>query len=160
MKNFSISFLITGIILSVVYKKSHDESAGPRYIKQLYEISSDTIAIDTNSYFLEPFLCRSIARGTSGGASGNIMALIYLVNAGDQRIPTNIFIRNLYVVNKNDVWTSTSSSQATPEFMLTKVSTEMPTWEDTDFDVIAEVTDTLTQRTYYVISRNQRFSDI
>jgi hypothetical protein len=88
------------------------------------------------------------------------MALIYLVNAGDQRIPTNIFIRNLYVVNKNDVWTSASPSQTTPEFMLTKISAEMPDWEDTEFDVIAEVTDTLTQRTYYVISRNQKFSDI
>ncbi len=160
MKNFSISFLLTGIILSVVYKNSHDESAGPRYIKQLYEISSDTVAIDTNIYFLEPFLCRSIPGATSQNSSGSIMALIYLVNAGDQRIPTNIFIRNLYVINQDDVWTSSASSQAIPEFMLTKVSTDIPDWEDTSFDVIAEVADTLTRKTYFVIARNQRFSEI
>jgi len=160
MKNFSISFLLTGIILSVVYKNNHVESSGPRYIKQLYEISSDTIAIDTNTYFLEPFLCRSIPSVSSNNTSESIMALIYLVDIGNQRIPTNIFIRNLYVINEDDVWTSSQSSQIKPEFMLTKVSTEIPDWENTDFDVIAEVTDTLTQKTYYVIARNQRFSEI
>lgn len=162
MRNFSISFLLTGIILSVVYKNNHDMSAGSRFIKQLYEFSYDTITIDTKTYFLETFLLRDSSGRENENAPANIMALIYLVNAEDLRIPTDIYISNLYVIDEEDLWrsSSTESQPAVTEFMLTKISAETPLLQESDYvDVIAEVTDTLTRQTHFVIARDQRFSE-
>lgn len=163
MRNFSISFLLTGIILSVVYKNNHDISPGSKFVRELYELSADTITIDTSNYFLETFLCRNSTGSNNENSSGNVIALIYLVNAGNLRIPTNIYINNLYVINREDVWKSSPSSpqSATPEFILTKVSDEVPDWQLNDqVDVIAEVSDTLRHRTLYIIARNQRLADL
>ncbi|MGE5419519.1 MAG: hypothetical protein ACM3UT_04995 [Chloroflexota bacterium] len=162
MRNFSISFLLTGVILSVVYKNNHETSAGSGFAKQLYELSADTIEIDSGLFFLETFLYRNTT-ADAGKTNVNMMALIYLVDAGKQKIPTNVYINNLYVLNKNDVWRSSSlrPSSVTPEFILTKMNDESPDIpENNVVDVIAEVTDTLSRRILYVIARNQSLSDL
>lgn len=159
MRSFSISFLLTGIILSVVYTNNHEPRGTFR--DQLYELAQDTIALDSNNYFLEPFLCRSLS-DTSAGNATNVLALIYLVDASNQHIPTSVFITNLYLVHGEEIWTSSSSAgrSAMPEFLLTTIDQLDKVWEDDGFDVIAELSDTLSQKTYYVISRNQFFSDL
>ncbi|HLN54758.1 MAG TPA: hypothetical protein VK207_02130 [Bacteroidales bacterium] len=162
MRNFSISFLLTGIILSVVYKNNHEISAGSRFAKQLYELSADTIKIDSGLFFLETFLYRN-AGADAGKENADMMALIYLVDAGKQKIPTNVYINNLYVLKENDIWRSSSlrPSSVTPEFILTKIGDENQSIPKDDLvDVIAEVTDTLSRRIHYVIARNQSLSDL
>lgn len=165
MRNFSISFLLTGIILSVVYKNNHDMSSGARFINHLYEFSHDTIRVDAKTFFLETFLLREnyVKEKENNEAQVNIMALIYLVDAKDLRIPTDIYISNLYVIDEGQLWRSspTESQQTDTEFMLTKISAETPLMQESDYvDVIAEVTDTITRQTYFVIARHQHFSEL
>ncbi|HEX2970196.1 MAG TPA: hypothetical protein VHO46_13950 [Bacteroidales bacterium] len=159
MRNFSISFLLTGIILTVVYKNNHEVSASDKLIKQLYELSADTISLNSGAYFLEPFLCRNTPLNDDEITGNRIMALIYLVDAGNQSIPTNFHIKNLYVVNKKYIWSSSVSESAT-QFLLTKIGAENPYWQTNDsVDIIAEIVDSVSNHTHLVIARNQKFSD-
>ncbi len=162
MRNFSISFLLTGIILSVVYKNNHDIPSGSgSIIGQIYELCSDTVEMDTNRYFLETYLCSNIS-GKNGNSSDSITALIYLLDARNQQIPKNVYIRNIFVVKEEDTWASSPATSQTgmAKFMLTQVNAGNSEEEKFNVDVIVEITDSLSSETYYVIARNQSFSDL
>lgn len=159
MKSFGIPFILTAIILSVVYRNNHTPSPDAELINQLYGSSHDTLRIDTSDYFLETFLCRKMSdNGTAG--QNDVSALVYLVNAGNLRIPMNVRITNLFIINGEDIWASSTASPDKTEFKLTEVSENGPVWQSDAVDVIAETEDTLTKIKRYVIVRNQHFEDL
>lgn len=157
MKSFGIPLLLTAIILSVVYRKNHNPPPEADLINQLYGSSYDTLKIDTSYYFLETFLCRKKNPGT---VQNDVSALVYLVNAGNLRIPMNVKITNLFIINGQEIWASAPALSDKIEFRLTEVSENGPVWQSGTVDVIAETEDTLTRTKRYVIVRNQRFEDL
>lgn len=160
MKSFGIPFILTAIILSVVYRNNHNTSPDSVLIKQLYDSSYDTLRVDTGYYFLETFLCRNLKSSTSTAGNNEVSALVYLVDAGNLRIPMNVTITNLFIINEHEIWKSAQASPSEQEFRLTEVSENGPVWQTGVVDVIAEIEDTLTRTKRYVIARNQHFEDL
>lgn len=160
MKSFGIPFILTAIILSVVYRNNHNISPDSNLINQLYESADDTLKIDSSFYFLETFLCRQLT-GTSGTADNNeVSALVYLVNVEDLRIPIHVSITNLFIINEQEIWVSSPPSSGEQKFRLTEVSKNGPVWQTGIVDVIAETEDTITRIKRYIIARDQHFEDL
>ena len=164
MKSFILAFFLSVVILAVTYKNNHVVSEDSQFVSELYSNSTEIIRVDTNFYFLETFLCRNLIDRGKTTSRSNLVALIYLVNAGNLQISTNISITNLYFIKDQNVWISApvdSTKSNTREFRLTKASSDGPEWDTgVQVDVIAEIKDNSTNIKYLLIARNQYFQEL
>ena len=161
MKKFIHKLALLSLIIPVLpsCEKGDDPNiSGDRnLIENLYENSRDTIAFETNAYFLETYLYRNFMPGAF--KNRNLVAVVSLIRADSLLVSENIAITQLYVINDNSVWISNphnSIEKYLPEYKLQRVSIDGPKWETDIFvDVVMEVSNKSNQDKCLLIARHQ-----
>ena len=148
------------ILIAIESCEKPDITDDPELAQELLSKSVDTLVIESHKYFLETDLSRNLMPGGPVPTKRKLVAILSLVNADSIKISDNISISKLYIINGSSIWTSCPHDPAdpsgTPEYKLTKVSTDGPEW-DTDIyvDVISEVLNIVTNNKTWIIAKDQ-----
>jgi hypothetical protein len=149
--------LITPLLTSCEKWNEPNISGDKNLIKNLYENSSDTIAFESNMYFLETYLYRNFMPGAF--KNRDLVAFVSLIRADSLLVSENIVITQLYVINDKTVWISTphnSDDPYIPKYKLQGVSKDGPKWDtDISVDVVAEVSNITNHDKFLLLARHQ-----
>ena len=162
--NIFISLFVILIILTH-YSCQKDNLEGeiindPVLIKNLYKNSSDTVMIDNQKLILETEIYRNFSSGGPiNDKDRRLVAQINIVNIDSNLITQNFLASKLYVINKDQAWTSKPKIRHDEFFFKYKtyfVSTGGPEWETGIYvDVVISITDLTNNDEKFLIARNQ-----
>ena len=116
------------------------------------------VTIDSHDYFLDAYLWRDFMP-ISPPNGKPLISINWLIRADSSTIPDNIELILQYVIYGDSVWIADYENEThqTPEYKQEKVSRNGPKWGPNVYvDVIAKITDTKTNRDYY-LKRNEVF---
>jgi hypothetical protein len=143
---------------------SGDVVSDPQLVSDLYSKSIDTLSFESSDYILEVELYRDFFPGGPMPKRSSLEALIYLVNIDSLIVTENLSIIKLYVINSNQIWIANLREGVdpyVPDFKLDKLNTDGPEWETGIYvDVIIEVKNKLTMKSFYLIARHQNIQRI
>jgi hypothetical protein len=149
----TIIILITNIFLTGCEK---DEIPNVLVDKDLIlELNNKVVGeatIDSHNYFLDAYLWRDFMP-ISPPNGKSLISINWLICADSSAIPANIELKQQYVIYGDSVWIADYENEThqTPEYKLEKVSRNGPKWGPNVYvDVIARITDTETNRDYYL----------
>jgi hypothetical protein len=110
------------------------------------------ITIDSHDYFIDAYLWRDFMP-ISPPNGKNLISINWLIRADSSAIPDNIELKQQYVVYGDSLWMADYENEThqTPEYKQEKVSRNGPKWGPFVYvDVIAKITDTKTNRDFYL----------
>jgi hypothetical protein len=140
-------------------KISGDIKSDPQLISQLYAKSVDTLTFDSDNYALDVALYRDFMPGGPTYVKRALIASIYLVNTDSLPVSKNIEIKQLFVINNQQVWIAGLNDwvqTGDPDYKLGKLNNNGPEWDTGIYvDVILEIENKLTKQLYYLIARHQ-----
>jgi hypothetical protein len=140
-------------------KISGDIKSDPQIISQLYSESVDTLTFESDKYSIEVELSRDFFPGGPIQRKKPLVVSIYLVNTDSLPVSKNIEIKQLFVINNQQVWIAGLSDwvqTGDPDYKLGKLNNNGPEWETGIYvDVILEIGNKLTKQIYYLIARQQ-----
>jgi hypothetical protein len=159
-------FVFNSIVLIALFsvscekdKISGDVLSDPQLVSELYSKSIDTLSFESSDYILELELYRDFFPGGPVSKRRPLEALIYLVNIDNLPVTGNLSIIKLYVINSDQIWIANlreGIDPYIPDFKLDKLNTDGPEWETGIYvNVIIEVKNKLTMKSYYIIARHQ-----
>jgi len=110
------------------------------------------VTIDSHDYFLDSYLWRDFMP-ISPPNGKPLISINWLIRADSSSIPDNIELKLQYVIYGDSVWIADYENEThqTPEYKQEKVSRNGPKWGPNVYvDVIAKITETKTNRDYYL----------
>jgi hypothetical protein len=110
------------------------------------------ITIDSHDYFIDAYLWRDFMP-ISPPNGKTLISINWLIRADSSAIPDNIELKQQYVVYGDSLWIADYENEThqTPEYKQEKISRNGPKWGPFVYvDVIAKITDTKTNRDFYL----------
>ena len=121
-------------------------------ILELDNNAAGVITIDSHDYFIDVYLWRDF-QPISPPNGKNLISINWLIRADSSAIPDNIELKQQYVVYGDSLWIADYENEThqIPEYKQKKVSRNGPKWGPLVYvDVIAKVTDSKTNRDFYL----------
>ena len=150
-KNFFFIILISFFLLKC---EEYDDD-GIKSISLVPELGYDydsIVTINSQDYFLEAFLWRDFMP-ISPPNGKPLISINWLISVDSSVIPSNIELKQQYVIYDDLVWISQYENEThpTPYYKLKRVSRNGPKWGPfVTVKVVAKIIDTKTTKNYYL----------